>query len=111
MEKEKWRPKFSDEYGPEDIKKLEEEDEEREKLEEELLPEIVKEVEEIIKEEGIDENEVKQIMEELKKANPSWSEKELRERAILIWKEDLIDEIMEERVRERLEGEDEDEEE
>ena len=50
-------------------------------------------------------------MEELKKANPSWGEKELRERAILIWKEDLIDEIMEERVRERLEGEDENEEE
>ena len=63
-------------------------------------------VEEEIKKKGVDEDEIKEIMKELEKANPSRSEKELRKEAVLLWEQELIDEILEERVRERLKEKD-----
>jgi len=73
----------------------EKDDEEIEKIEGELFPKIVEEVEEKIKREGINEKEVKKIMEELRKANFPRTEEELREDAIFIWKGELINKIFE----------------
>lgn len=72
-------------------------------LERELMPYIVDKINKKIEKEEIDEEEITRISEELKEAGSPKTGDELRKEAVLVWKEELINQEPEKQVKEKLE--------